>query len=127
MYVALRSMRVQNADGVMRIARPGEPVPEAARWKNVRRYLKKKWIRLADEPSTTNDSPDVPAKNEVPVPAQEPVTESESEVEESETEFWSEAELRRMPKADLQTEANRLGVDPDQTRAQLMEAILAAQ
>lgn len=43
-YVALRSLKVQKADGSLEIRSPGSPVPEAENWPSVDRWVRRGWI-----------------------------------------------------------------------------------
>jgi hypothetical protein len=141
MYKAIRSFKVQGADGEYRNVKPGESVPEAAGWKNLKAYLERKWIcREDEEPSnrhyTARVRPDVAVKVKPPTPmppAQpepepEPQPEPEPEVEpepEPEAAPMTNKSLGRMSKSDLQELADSMGINPDQTKADLVAAILA--
>lgn len=44
-FVALKSIKVQTADGVIETRKPGDAVPEAAGWKNLQAYIDTKTIK----------------------------------------------------------------------------------
>ena len=50
MYVALRPLKVQLADGSCVVRMPGDAVPEAEHWKYVYKHIDNGRIRLADKP-----------------------------------------------------------------------------
>jgi hypothetical protein len=71
-YIALRSLKVQKADGTMEIRRPGDPVPEAATWKDVNRWVRRGWVAETD-PSTIKSKKAVPRKKSVPASVKEKI------------------------------------------------------
>jgi hypothetical protein len=52
-YKALRNFKVKGADGEYRMVKPGEKVPEAATWKNVAVWIRRRWI--TDENGNEDD------------------------------------------------------------------------
>lgn len=69
-YVALRSLKVQKADGSMELRKPGDLVPEADSWVDAERWVRRLWIAPVDSPSvmaTTGKPQKQPVKAQ-PVP-----------------------------------------------------------
>lgn len=48
MYIALRSMKVDDEDGNTRQVKPGDEIPEAEGWKTRKAYVNRGWICLKD-------------------------------------------------------------------------------
>ena len=116
MYEALCSFKVKGADGSIRIVKSGDPVPEAADWLNVQAYINREWIRREG-----NRPPDVSVTAKTAAPT------APAEDSDKEASGYSKTELIKMSKGDLQILADTSGIDPDQTKAELTEAILSAQ
>jgi hypothetical protein len=56
-----------------RLVRPGDPVPEAEKWPNLRHYLSCRWVaRVKDAPAPTPPVYDVVAMDAAGAPADEP-------------------------------------------------------
>ncbi len=54
-YTCIRPMKVQNANGVVEMRAPGDPVPEAASWPNPALWIKRGFIQ-ADDHATVLES-----------------------------------------------------------------------
>ena len=153
MYIALKTFKVKNADGSYRIVQPGEPVPEAKDWKQLKAYLERRWLCVKGEetarPGRRHFSVRVqaegprraPARSPEPVSAPEPASKP-APAPETASERYSEPEtgsplesqetapdrdLSKLRKSELQEVASELGIDTDQTKAELLAAILEAQ
>lgn len=129
-YKAIRSFKVRNEDGSYRITKPGELVPEAAGWKNLKAYVERNWICRADEePSKRHYTAKMrpvdavlvtaakPAPAPTPLPEPEPAPEPEASL--------TETTLSKMTKAKLQDIAEDMGIAIDQTKAELVYEILS--
>ncbi len=117
-YIANKTFKVQGADGNIRMVRPGELVPEAAGWKSVEMYLKRKWLRLE------GDGP-APAPKTAAKPQPKPKPETKL-VPAPEDDSISEKELNSMTKRELKELASDLGIDTNQNKASLVAALLKA-
>ena len=131
-YKALRAMSVPAEGGGTRQVKPGDPVPEAANWKRLRAWIERGWITDEDgykiDPFSGKPSQRVigkpkaaPAKAPEPPPAPAPMEEPEEDGP------LTEAELLKLSKGELKAAADSIGVDSSGTKADLVEAILAAQ
>ena len=138
MYRALRTFKVQGDDGVMRLAKPGDLVPEAAGWRKVQSYINRGWIeRSGQAPQNSAPSGDATvaiknasaAPSPEPEPAVEPATEAESPLEpEAEPEkLPSKSKLGGMAKSELQAMAEDMGLNPDQSKSKIVSAIMEAR
>jgi hypothetical protein len=176
MYIALRTMKVQNDDGTYRMVQPGDPVPEAAGWKNLRVYVNTRRVALAPTeahgtPKADSDAelhreaeamrnmsraeaPVVVDPEQAYVPTPEEIEEDlhgfppgfpggadeeesaaadvdddpeHGEASEAGSDDYTRADLSKMLKSDLQILADALSINVDQTKAELVEAILEAQ
>ena len=134
-YKAMRSMKVRGDDGQIRSVKPGDPVPEASGWKNLRAYLNRKWVCREDEPLdpryvATKVDTEEPAKVSAEEPAQDEAEKSEEEgglqIDETPTKY-AKSDLLKMSKPELQVLADERGVNPAQNKEQLADDILAAQ
>ena len=98
MYEVLKSMKVQDADGNIRIAKPGEDVPEADTWRNRRSWIDRGFIKL--KAGTTSPPPPNTAKPVRPAtpPKPEPKPEETADTEES----YTESQLLKMSKGEVQ-------------------------
>lgn len=140
MYKATRSFKVKGDDGNYRIVKPGDLVPEAATWPNVKSYLARNFICRADEEPdkkhyTSRVRPASPVKAEkkdvAPVePSEDEPTEPvvEPTVEEPATEEapLTKSALKAMSPNDLQDLAETMGLDPGLSKGKLIESILAS-
>lgn len=144
MYTALRTMKVQNANGEMRTVQRGDPVPEAAGWRNVRHYINRNYLcldtefeRLAGKPAQAPALAPAPSAPEPPAddaaeseePATYPLVDGDGRPFDApeapvQTEGPSESDIRSMNKTDLQAVAVEWGVNPDQTKKELVAALL---
>ncbi len=130
-YKAVRSFKVQGADGKIRICQPGDPIPEAETWRNLKAYIEREWVcRVDEEPDKRHYTAKVtkPAKAalKLVVESTEPAGDGEGDGEPTgDGDVWTEKELNAMTKADLKELAEEYEVDPDQNKAELVAAILA--
>lgn len=76
-YVAIKSIKIQKADGTMELRGPGDPVPEAAGWRDTERWVRRGWIAPAEakaaQPVKATPKPSVPI-----TPAGEPIKDLEA-------------------------------------------------
>lgn len=136
--------------GSIRIVQPGDPVPEAASWKNVGAYLARNWIRRDEDEPKVESVRDVSVKVErVPAPIPEPreadpapqpeldlddaETASAPETEfddtdaESSTEPLTKKLLKKRTLAELREAAGLMGLETSGAKSDLIQAILGAQ
>lgn len=78
-YIALRSLKVQKADGTMDLRQPGEPVPEAAKWRNLELWVRRGWVAPADAEATNQILHKAKPKPMIPVdPGGKPIEDLEA-------------------------------------------------
>ena len=64
MYKALRPFKYQTASGEIKITVPGQSIPEASGWKNLKIFLERRWIcKEGEEPNRRHYSAKVPKRN----------------------------------------------------------------
>ena len=144
MYKAVRSFKVQNADGSYRIVQPGEAVPEAESWPNRKAYIERNWLcREGEEPTNRHYSDSVRVATKAPVKAakapeakpeapakapEEPAAEAAPEAapEAPEEAPLTEEALAKLSKNKVQELADSMGINPDQSKTKLIAGILAA-
>ena len=110
MYRALRSLKVQKADGTMSKRQPGDPVPEAATFRNLKSWINRGWI--TDEDGSTPPEHRAVAEK-VLEPAPEPKAEPTPEpvAKEAEPEDLA-SELASLSKRDLNALAKEQDLNP---------------
>ena len=130
MYKALRSMKVKGADGQYRIVKPGDAVPEAAEWRNLRSYLEAGHVVLATHPSPAPRKAPVKATPKMSTPLPTPPAEAQPVPEldiDSSRSKPTKSSLSDMTLTDLREIAGGLGIDSDMKKSGLVKAILKAQ
>ena len=139
MYKALRTMTVKRANGEYEKVQPGDLVPEAAEWPNLAAYLKRQWVAEAGEESVAKakaKAAEASAEVSVNEDPTEEIPESVEELQnlktaeasvEAPVDISTEDQLASMTKKELQSVATELGIDANQTKAELVESILALQ
>ena len=146
MYIALKSFKVKQADGSYRMTKPGEPLPEAAEWRNAKAYVERGWIAregetgkrrhytdrgaVAAKVETSRPAP-APAPTPEPEPAPlptapEPETETDAPPAEPDEQPLTKKVLKAMATERLQEMASEMGLDPDQSKSKLISAIIKA-
>lgn len=133
-YIALRSLKVQKPDGKMDLRAPGDPVPEAAKWKDVDRWVRRGWIAETD-PATIKTKKGTPRKKSVPAKLKETVAAvPEAPAPEPEpaptgpTAPLSKDELAKLTKVQLITVGLKYGVSLSESslKEELIEEVLKA-
>lgn len=134
MFKALRTFQVQRADGSYRQVSSGDDVPEAASWKQLEAYIRRRWI--TDErgniyngrhytPFVSKAQRPLVAKTEKPAPKVE--APAPSPVPVLSTPAYVQGELERLKKSDLVAIAESLNAPSWGNKAELIEAILGAK
>lgn len=79
-YIAGKVIQIQKADGSVETRKPGDPVPEAAGWKNLSAWLAQKRILHVPDDAVGKPTPVaklMPTKVTVAAPVEEPEVEVE--------------------------------------------------
>lgn len=125
-YIALKPFKVQGADGKMRMAKAGEPVPEADSWPKPGAWIKRGFIGLEDDGGKAKRVRPPRAVPQPPAPPADP-TPPAAEDEPASGQAFGREELEGSKKAELVSVAEAMGLDASGTKAELVDAILAAQ
>jgi hypothetical protein len=138
MYKALRGMKVQGADGVVRVVKPGDDIPEAADWKSLKAYIARKWICRDDDKELLGKVFPSKARASVAVSVDPIVRKPQVEVPVKRVAIpdppkpatfkkHTEKSLSFLSKKELQSIAKSLDIDPQQSKADLVASVLAVQ
>jgi len=129
-YIALRSLKVQKADGTMDLRAPGDPVPEAANWKDVDRWVRRGWLSETDP--VTIKAKKAPRKKSVPAKVEKVVMEQPAPAPAPEPEQpsppASRDELAKLTKVQLIAIGLKYGVSLNENslKEELIEEVLKA-
>ena len=124
MYIAIRSFKVQNDAGETRLVKPGDKIPEALAWRNAKAYVNRDWVRWDDGTAPpVHAKPSPPASVTIEKPSPPPAPEPEPET----SSDYTETELNRMSKKELQELAESLDLDTDQNKADLVYCLPETQ
>jgi len=140
MYKALRPFKYQTANGEVRMTKPGDSIPEAGGWKNLKVFIERRWIcREGEEVNKKHYS----AKIAPPAAKPKITTEPMAKLPRAKTadlpeppkpalfkesaRKHTEESLGKMSKKELKELAISLGINPQQSKADLVISVLAVQ
>ena len=124
-YIALRSLKVQKADRTLEIRKPGDPVPEAAEWKNLDLWIRRGFVAETDQ-ETVRTKKDVPRKKSISAELKEEVPTNPASAPPKLSVYPTREELSKLTKIQLIAEGLKYGLNLSENalKEELVNAVL---